>query len=332
MSKSRRSLGIHVETWSLREPFVFAGQHWTDSALLVVEIRDGDVVGVGEAYGVYYFGETTASMQGQVESVADAIIAGADRQRLQTLLPRGGARNALDCALWDLESKLEKRSAWDLAGVSCAPARTVLTVGMKPEPRQMAEYAAAHPDFGILKVKVTADRPVERMAAIRAARPDARLLMDANQSWTLALLHDVEPALLDLGVEMIEQPLPRDADAALRDYRGSVALCADESCQDRTELEAVAGRYRMISIKLDKTGGLTEGLSLAHAARGLGLKLTIGTMPGTSRAMAAAHVLSQLAEYSDLDAPLLFRWDHAHAVHYERDQVTIRDRESWGLP
>jgi L-Ala-D/L-Glu epimerase len=331
MSGARRSLGVHIETWSLREPFVFAGQHWTESALLVVEIRDGEHVGVGEAYGVYYFGETAASMQAQVESVADAIIAGADRPRLQALLPCGGARNAVDCALWDLEAKLEGRCAWDRAGVPRAPATTVLTVGMKPDPAQMAAYAAAHPAFGILKVKVDADQPVERMAAIRAARPGARLLLDANQSWTFAQLRTFEPQLHDLGVEMIEQPLPRGGDAVLSEYRGRIALCADESCQDRTELDAVVGRYQMISIKLDKTGGLTEGLQLAAAARGCGLGLTIGTMPGTSRAMAAAHVLAQHAEYSDLDAPLLFRWDHAHSVCYEGDRVVVSAPGSWGL-
>ncbi len=323
-------LSACIEDWKLRQTFRIAGEAWDSSPTLAVQLEANGKVGRGEAQGVHYLGESPETMLAAVESVACQLENGCDRLELQKLLPAGGARNALDCALWDLECKLSGRSIWALTEITPHPVTTVFTIGLESTPEAMAAKAAAATDSPVLKIKLDADRPLDRLQAIRSARPDAQLVVDANQGWDFSLLKDVLSECQSLGLEMIEQPLPRGADEALEDFESPVLLAADESCQDREDLAAVARRYGMINIKLDKTGGLTEALELAHAARALGCKLMVGNMVGTSLGMAPAFVIAQLCDFVDIDGPLLLRFDHPHGLEYNAGEVTHIDPRLWG--
>ena len=323
-------LGVHAERWPAIRPFRIAGMtfDWFDS--VVVELARNGVVGRGEALGVYYLDETMDRLMAQIEAVAQPIAAGIDRRDLQALLPAGGARNAIDCALWDLEAKSSGRTIWQLTGVEPRPLETVFTIGLEPTPQEMAAKAAAALAHGLLKIKLDGDRPVERVAAIREARPDARIVVDANQGWSFAQLREAAPAMADLGVHMIEQPLRRGADAELDGYRSPVPLCADESCLHLGELTAAARRYQMINIKLDKTGGLTHALELARAARTTGLGLMVGCMGGSSLAMAPSFVVGCLADLVDIDGPLLQKFDRLPGMSYDGGQVAVFGTDVWG--
>ncbi len=325
-----RRLSAHCTSWTSKRPFRITGLEWTKFDSVVCEIEQGGVIGRGEALGVYYLDETVASMEAQIEGIGDRICAGVSRDELQALLPPGGARNAVDCALWDLEAQQKKTSVWALAGVKPDAVETVYTIGLEPEPAEMAAKAAAARPLTLLKVKLNGDRPVERIEAIRRARPDARLVIDANQGFTFDQLRDVAPKLAELGVLMIEQPLKRGGDSQLEGYKSPVPLCGDESCLYRGELEAATRRYQMINIKLDKTGGLTEALLLAKAARERGLGLMIGCMGGSSLAMAPAHVVAQLCKFVDIDGPLLQKWDHLDGLRYDNGKVSVGERPFWG--
>ena len=325
-----RRVANHIESWASRIPFRIANYEWDDYPSVVCEIAEDGIVGRGEALGVYYLDETDRSMLAQLESIAGALRDGAGRRDLMDLLPPGGARNAADAALWDLEAQLGGTTAWAMAGVAPDPVETVFTIGLEAEPAAMAAGAAAAADLTLLKIKLNADRPVERIAAIRAARPDARLVVDANQGWDFTQLVDVAPKLAALGVLMIEQPLPRGADAGLRGYDSPVPLCADESCLHAGELDAVADRYSMINIKLDKAGGLTHGLELARAVRERGLGVMVGSMCGTSLAAAPHHVVAQLADFVDIDGPLLLKQDRFGGLVYERGFVSLPAQRFWG--
>ena len=321
---------LKVEDWELRQPFRINGDEWSHSTCIIVELHDGNSVGRGEAQGVSYLNESADSIVAQINSIADKLRAGMSREELQTRLPSGGARNAVDCALWDLEAKQTGQSIWTLTGIEPRPVTTVFTVGLEDTPGAMAAKAAGASEFPVLKVKLNADRPIERLAAIRAARPDARIVVDANQGWTFDLLRDILPYCAELGVEMVEQPLPRGDDAALDGFASPVTLAADESCQDCSELELAARRYDMINIKLDKTGGLTEALKFASAARKKGCKLMVGNMLGTSLAMAPSFVVAQLCDFVDIDGPLLMKEDRDHGMHYAGGVVSVFDRDLWG--
>jgi len=323
-------LSVHQEDWVPTVPFRISNAVWHSFPAIVVELQDGDLVGRGEAEGVYYHDETPAVMTAQVEAVRGEIEAGASRADLLELMPPGGARHALDAALWDLEAKWAGLRAWELAGVPLKEIVTVYSIGLEDEPARQADKAAAALHQPVLKVKLGADRPVERVEAIRAVRPDATLVIDANQGWTFEQLQEVAPRLRKLGVEMIEQPLPRGADEALEDYRAPLPLCADESCVHGGELEQAAGRYQMINIKLDKCGGLTHGLELARAARERGLGLMVGCMCGTSLAMAPAFVMGLLCDFHDLDGPLLLKNDRAWGMTYANGVVGAPSPRLWG--
>jgi L-alanine-DL-glutamate epimerase-like enolase superfamily enzyme len=323
-------LSAHIETWELRQPFHIAGAEWLNSAALVVHLEEGGHVGRGEAQGIFYLGETAESLLEQINAAAGDISAGISRQDLQHLLPHGGARNAVDCALWDLECKRSGKTVWQLTGIQPGPVTTVFTIGLEKSPEAMARKAAAADHAPLLKIKLDADRPVDRLSAIRAARPDARLVVDANQAWNLDLLRDILPACAELGLEMIEQPLPRGNDQALEGFESPVMLAADESCLHCGELDAAASRYDMINIKLDKTGGLTEALKLAQSASKRGCKLMVGNMIGTSLSMAPAFVIAQLCEFVDIDGPLLLKYDHPHGLKYRQGVVKCVDTRLWG--
>jgi L-alanine-DL-glutamate epimerase-like enolase superfamily enzyme len=323
-------LSVHQEIWPAARPFRIAGREWTSFDSVVVELARGGAIGRGEALGIFYFDETSASLAAQIEQVADAIVAGVGRAELQSLLPPGGARNALDCALWDLEAKTSGRSVWELAHVTPKALETVYTIGIEATPKMMAEHAASAAAHRLLKVKLDAHHPLERIREIRRARPDASIVVDANQAWTFDQLRQLAPAFADLGVQMIEQPLPRGADAALDGYRSPVPLGADESCLHRGDLAVVAKRYQMINIKLDKTGGLTHALELVQAARELGLGLMVGSMAGSSLAMAPAFVIGCLVDLVDIDGPLLLKRDRLPGLTYTGGRVDPPGPELWG--
>ena len=321
---------IHTETWPVSRPFRITGREWTAFDSVVLELSHEGVIGRGEALGVFYANETAASMTAEVEAIAKHIDTGVDRATLAQLLPPGGARNAIDCALWDLEAKSSGRSIWELTGVTPKPLTTVFTIGIEATPEIMASHAAAAAQYPLLKVKLDGNQPLERIRAIRSARPDARIVVDANQGWDLPTLQRLAPAFADLGVEMIEQPLPRGADEGLEGYRSPVPLGADESCLHLGELDAAAKRYQVINIKLDKTGGLSHALELARAARERGLGLMVGCMAGSSLAIAPAFVVGCLVDLVDIDGPLLLKRDRIPGLAYSRGRVEPPPADVWG--
>lgn len=327
----KRQVSAHLENWMALIPFRIARQTSDDFPCVVCEIGQDGRIGRGEALGVYYLGETEKSMLAQLDSIAGDLAGGAGRQELLELLPPGGARCAADAALWDLEAQLSGTSAWNTAGVAPDPVETVFTIGLEAEPEEMGARAAAASDLTLFKIKLNNDRPVERVAAIRDARPDSRLVVDVNEAWNFERLKEVAPELAALDVKMIEQPLPRGKDSELEDYASPLPLCADESCQDTTDLDDLVPRYQMINIKLDKTGGLTHGLELAQAARTKGLGLMVGCMGGTSLCMAPIHVLAQLADFVDIDGPLLLKHDRLGGFDYDRGMVSLPDKRFWGV-
>jgi L-alanine-DL-glutamate epimerase-like enolase superfamily enzyme len=321
---------IHITDWELTQPFRISNFEWINSRCLVVQLGEDGFIGRGEAQGVFYLDETAESIFSQADAVADTIRKGITRHELQDLLPAGGARNAIDCAMWDLECKKAGKTIWQLTGIDPKPVTTVFTIGLEDTPEAMAEKAAAASDAPILKVKLSSHMPYERLAAIRAARPDATLVVDANQSWSFELLKEVIPKCAGLDLAMIEQPLARGADDMLEGYQSPITLAADESCLHTGELEAAARRYSMVNIKLDKTGGLTEALHLARAAKAQGCKLMVGNMVGTSLSMAPSFVVAQLCDFVDIDGPLLLKYDQPPAFKYDNGVVQGFSPQLWG--
>ena len=325
-----RALRVRSERWPLRRAFTISRGTKTVAEVVVAEIEEDGVVGRGECVPYPRYGETVAEVAGLVRSQAAAIAGGLTRERLQSVLPAGAARNALDCALWDLDAKRSAKRAWEIAGIDQpAAAITAETVALDT-PRAMAEAAAALKDQPLLKIKLGAEAVVERVAAVRDAAPDARLIVDANEGWDLGLLERVCAALADLGVEMIEQPLPATDDAGLLGFSSPVKLCADESCHTSTDVAGLADRYRMVNVKLDKTGGLTEALRLVATARDAGMDVMVGCMVGTSLAMAPATLLGRGAAYVDLDGPLLLARDREPALRFDNGTVFPPERAVWG--
>ena len=327
---TKMKLSAHIEEWQLAKPFRIAGIEWLTSRSVVVTLSSDGVIGNGEGQGVFYLNETAESMIEQVFAVASQIESGASREELLEILPAGGARNAIDCALWDLEAKKSGRSIWELTAISPSSVTTVFTIGLEDTPEKMAANAKAASQYPILKIKLDGDQPIARLAAIRAARPDARIVIDANQAWNFDKLNDVLPQCVELGIEMVEQPLPRGADSELEDFNSPVTLAADESCLDTSELDVASSRYSMINIKLDKTGGLTEALRLAYAAKEKGCKLMVGNMVGTSLSMAPSFVVAQLCDLVDIDGPLLLKTDHPNGLVYKSGVVDVFEQSFWG--
>jgi L-Ala-D/L-Glu epimerase len=300
-------LTAREQVHALLEPFVIARKTYTEAVVVEVEIEADGAVGRGEAAGVDYRGDTSEQVLRQLRELAENLHRGErlDRAGLLTRLPPGGARNAVDCALWDLEAKRSGVPTAARAGL--APLRSVetfVTLGMDTPAAMGAKAARWAKRYAALKVKLGDADDMARLEAIRAAAPHARLIADANQGWTLAQLNDRAPRMAALGVELLEQPLPVGHDDALFDYRGAVPLCADESLDDRADLDRIVGRYAFCNIKLDKAGGLTEALALAEAARERGLRLMVGCMEGTSLGIAPALLLAQSCEIVDLDCPM----------------------------
>jgi len=327
----KRKASFHLENWMALIPFRISRHTWDDFPCVVCEIEQDGLIGRGESLGVYYLGETEQSMLAQLDSISSALAGGVGRQELLELLPPGGARAAADAALWDLDAQLSGISAWNSAGVSPDPVETVFTIGLEAEPEEMGARAAAASDLTLFKIKLNNDRPVERIAAIRDARPDARLIIDVNEGWEFEQLREVAPALAEHGVSMIEQPLRRGGDEELENYESPLPLCADESCQHIGELDELRNRYQMVNIKLDKCGGLTHGLELAAAAKKHNLGLMVGCMGGTSLCMAPMHILAQQADFVDIDGPLLLKSDRLGGFVYDKGMVSLPKKRFWGV-
>ncbi len=323
-------LALQIESWPYKQPFHITNYVFTGAEVLVVTLRDGAYTGRGEANGVYYHDETPVRMSAQIEALRDKIENGLDRDSLRSLMPPGGARNALDCALWELESRRAGLPVWKLAHVREPVAlRTTCTVGAG-SPEQMAAGASAYTQARAIKMKLTGADAAACVQAVRAARPDVWIGVDANQAFTRQTLEDLLPTLIEAKVGLIEQPLPRGEDAALAGLQSPIPLAADESVQSLRDIEPIAAPYyNLINIKLDKCGGLTEGLLMAHAAHRLNLGVMVGCMNATSLAMAPAFVLGQLCDYVDLDAPLVLSRDRTPFVEYADGNIYCSEAV-WG--
>ena len=316
--------------WPYAAVFRISSGAQVSAEAVQVELQDGSFTGRGEGHSVFYHGETVDSMLAQLKSIEGDLARGISREQLQARMPAGGARNAVDCALWDLEAKRAGKRAWVLAGMkSVGPITSDFTLSLDT-PAAMAESAARVPQYSRLKLKLTGDGDIERVAAVRAVRPNASLIVDANQAWSERHLREFTPKLRELGVKLIEQPLPAGEDEVLARFSSPIPLCADESCQTRTSLPAVAGKYQYVNIKLDKTGGLTEALALAREAQELGFKLMVGCMAGSSLSMAPAFLIGQLCDFVDLDGPLLAKADMPHPIRYDGGSMQPPDSELWG--
>lgn len=311
-------------------PFQITGYVFESTAAVWVTLEANGCVGRGEAEGVYYQGETQDSMVAQLEAVRDQVEAGISHKDLANLLPAGGARNALDCALWDLRAKQTQQSIWSLLKLEPKEVTTVATVGVA-EPEDMAAQAKQLGAYSKLKIKLSGDRPIERLAAVREARPDAEMIVDVNQGWTFEDLKAFMPDLEKLRIDMVEQPLPRGADEELEGYRSPIPLGADESCLDLNDYPAAAKRYDVINIKLDKCGGLSQGLALVERCQADGKGLMVGNMTGTSLAMAPAYIIAQYCDFVDIDGPLFLKEDIDDALVYSAGgRVSIPEKQLWG--
>ena len=325
------SLNIHIEAWPLAGAFMISRGTRKVSDVLMVEVNDGNYVGRGECFPYARYGEDTESVQKQLNSVRSEIEDGLDRQALLNVLAPGAARNAVDCALWDLEAKRAGTRVWDLAGLPAPePVTTVYTLGVD-EPAIMGERARENSDRPRLKLKMTGDgADLERVRNIHKNAPNARLVVDANEGWSIKQYLEYAPQFKDLGVEMIEQPLPSTYDELLRGVERPIPVCADESCHDSATLPALVGKYDMINIKLDKTGGLTEALNLRDAALKQGLSIMVGCMIGTSLAMAPGILVAQEAAIVDLDGPLLLAEDRAPGLSFTGSIIHPPEPRLWG--
>ena len=325
-----RRITVRLETWPLASAFRISRGAKTEARVIVAEVADGAHAGRGEAVPYPRYGETPEGTREETESVRDAVEGGLSREGLLEALPPGAARNALDCALWDLEAKQAGRPVWALAGLEAPkPCVTAVTLSLDT-PENMGAAAARHAHLPLLKLKVTGEGDAERIRAVRENARRARLIVDANEGWTPPMLDELLPTLAALGVEMVEQPLPEADDAALEGRRLALPVCADESCHTRADLAGLAGRYPMVNIKLDKTGGLTEALALAREAQAMGFRIMVGSMVGTSLAMAPAALLAGFAEYVDLDGPLLLARDRAPGLSYEGAVMSPPAPALWG--
>jgi len=323
-----RQIKCTLETWPYVEPFVITGRTMTQSEFLLVTITEDGVTGRGESAGVFYLDDRGSAMVQRAQTMIAEVEKGATREDLLELMPAGGARNAIDCALWDLEAKKAGKTIWELLDLTPHAVTTVNTISINtPEHMAAKARSLATPK---IKVKLDGEIPLERITAVCEARPDAEIVVDANQGWTFEQLVDLAPQFKALGIKMIEQPLPRGGDEALDHYSSPITLCGDESCLDTSELEQAAARYQMVNIKLDKTGGLTEALQLAKAAKAKGLQLMVGNMVGTSLAMAPGFVIAQYCDFVDLDGPMFLTKDRPHAMHFEQGQITGFTPALWG--
>jgi L-Ala-D/L-Glu epimerase / N-acetyl-D-glutamate racemase len=324
-------LTVEVERLEFAAPFRIAGFLFEHQDAVVVTLEDGKHRGRGEACGVYYLDDNVEQMVAALEAHRAAIESGIDRASLQQLLPPGGARNALDCALWELDARRTGQPVWELAGLDPPqPLVTTFTLGAE-DPRVMAEGARKFADAQAIKVKFTGDLDLDvaRVKAVREARPEVWLGVDANQGYTRALLEPLIEALMAVKVGQLEQPLARGREADLENFNSPIPLVADESALCLADVPGLVGRFKMVNIKLDKCGGLTEGLAMVREARRLGLQVMVGNMMGSSLAMAPSFILGQLCDVVDLDGPTFLKRDRIPGVTYSRGMIWA-DEAVWG--
>lgn len=320
-----------AESWPLTRPFRISRGVKTAAEVVLVEIVENGFTGRGEAVPYHRYGESVAGVLAQIEALRGAIEAGASREEFQSLAPPGAARNAIDCALWDLAAKRAGIAVAELIEAPApAPLVTAVTISLD-NPMAMGRAAAAIADAPLIKVKVDADAPLDAIAAVHAAAPDARLIVDPNESWNAGLLSALAPRLAELGAALIEQPLPAGEDAALEGLARPVPICADESAHTRADLDRVRRLYQAVNVKLDKAGGLTEALAMCSQARALGLKLMLGCMVSTSLGIAPALQLAAAADFVDLDGPWWLARDREPAVRYAGGML-IPPPCGWGAP
>ena len=324
------SLDVKRESWPIRGSFRISRGSKIRAEVVTVELRSGEHRGRGECVPYARYGESCDSVMEQIGGLQGDLTNGLGRVELQKVLPPGAARNALDCAFWDLQAKQAGRRAWILAGIAeMAPQVTAYTLSLD-SPEKMQQAALANARRPLLKLKLSGEGDLERVAAVRSGAPDARLIVDANEGWTADLYQAFVPELQRLGVEMIEQPLPAGADGVLAQMARPVPVCADESCHDRASLATLAGRYDMVNIKLDKSGGLTEALALRQAAEAVGLRIMVGCMLATSLAMAPALLVAQGVAVVDLDGPLLLERDRPNGLRFDRGMIHSPEPALWG--
>jgi L-alanine-DL-glutamate epimerase-like enolase superfamily enzyme len=324
------ALSVSRESWEIRGSFTISRGSRTAVDVVVVELEAEGRTGRGEGVPYGRYGESLGGVVAAIEGLREDIEAGLDRTALQARLGAGAARNALDCAFWDLEAKLAGKRAWELAGSPAPdPLTTAYTLSLDSV-ENMRAAAAANAERPLLKLKLAGPEDLARVEAVREGAPDASLVVDANEAWTPAFYGEIAPRLEALGVAMIEQPLHADHDRALAWLERPVPVCADESCHDRASLPALEGRYDMINIKLDKTGGLTEALKLKAEAEAAGYRIMVGCMLGTSLAMAPAILVAQGADVVDLDGPLLLEKDRPDGLHYEGSLLHPSAPALWG--
>jgi L-alanine-DL-glutamate epimerase-like enolase superfamily enzyme len=328
--KTPLTLRLSVERWPIRGAFAISREAKTEAVVVVAELGDGKAVGRGECVPYRWYGETVEGVAAAIEALQPRLAAGLTRAELQTTMPAGAARNALDCAFWDWEAKRTCRPVHELAGMPIPHALTTAYTLSLGTPEAMAEAAKRVAGRALLKVKLGADGDPERIAAVRAAAPNATLIVDANEGWRADNLARNFAACTEAGVALVEQPLPAGADAALADVPHPIPVCADESAHARDSLAKLAGKYDAINVKLDKTGGLTEALAVVADARQRGLDIMVGCMVATSLAMAPAVLLAQSARFVDLDGPLLLARDREHGLVYEDSYVLPPAPALWG--
>ena len=320
---------VDEQVWPLHKPFRISRGLRTEARVIVVTVSDGQHIGHAEAVPIRRYGESVASAAAQLKQIS--CNGGFDRQQIQKLLPAGAARNAFDCALWDLEAKASGNRAWQLANIGVTDAvETAFTISLDT-PDNMVASVEANTTARMLKLKLGGDDlDLRRVEAVRKVAPAARLLVDANESWSPSHYRNIVPDLDRLGVELIEQPFPADADDVLETLDHPIPVCADESCHTSADLPRLAKRYEAINVKLDKTGGLSEALHLTESARQRGFKILLGCMVCTSLGIAPSRLLASTADYLDLDGPLLLAADRDHGLKYDDGTIGLPSRQLWG--
>jgi L-alanine-DL-glutamate epimerase-like enolase superfamily enzyme len=324
------TLNIAVERWPIAGSFTISRGAKTEAVVVVAELGDGKARGRGECVPYARYGETVDTVTAAIETMRSALAAGLTRSGLQGAMPPGAARNALDCAFWDLEAKQSSRPVYALAGLPIPHALTTAFTISLGTPDAMAAATAKAAHRALLKIKLGGDGDPARIKAVRAAAPQATLIVDANEGWSEHNLARNLDACAEAGVVLIEQPLPENADAVLANITRPIRICADESAHARNSLAALRDKYDAVNIKLDKAGGLTEALAMAEDAERLGLTIMAGCMVATSLAMAPAILLAQRARFVDLDGPLLLAKDRADALRYAGSLVEPASTALWG--
>ncbi|MCK1491409.1 dipeptide epimerase [Bradyrhizobium sp. 180] len=324
------SLAARIERFPIAGSFTISRGAKTEAVTVVAEVSQDGLTGRGECVPYPRYGETPEATLGAIQAMQQAVAGGLTRQALQAAMPPGAARNALDCALIDLEAKVAGLRAWNLLGRPEPGERTTAYTISLGTPESMAAATAKAAHRPLLKIKLGGEDDPARIAAVRKAAPESELIVDANEAWSEANLEHNLAACADVGVTLVEQPLPAGKDEALARIKRPVAVCADESVHDRSSLESLRARYDAVNIKLDKTGGLTEALAMADAARSLGFEIMIGCMVATSLSMAPAMLVTPQARFVDLDGPLLLARDRDHGLRYDDSLVYPPDASLWG--